>query len=158
MASGSPANHGADSDGEPSGPSTGGAAGSSASAATPASGAPTAKKGDKVPPPSAAKKGDKVLPPAAKKKRKGGTPTVAKEPGTTSAGGRYTAPIPAERKGPSPRWVPVLMFGLWGVGLGMIILNYMGSLPGSGDGGNGYYLVGGLALILGGIITATQYR
>lgn len=99
-----------------------------------------------------------MLPPAAKKKRKGGAATVAKEPGSTSAGGRYTAPIPAERKGPSPRWVPVLMFGLWGLGLGMIILNYMGSLPGSGDGGNGYYLVGGLVLILGGIITATQYR
>ena len=74
------------------------------------------------------------------------------------AGGRYTPPIPAATRGPSPRWVPVLMFALWGVGLAMILLNYMGLLPGSDDGGNGWYLIGGLGLILGGIVTATQYR
>jgi hypothetical protein len=62
------------------------------------------------------------------------------------------------KKGPSPRWVPVLMFAFWIIGLLMIILNYMGVLPGSADGGNGWYLVGGLASILAGIITATQYR
>jgi hypothetical protein len=78
--------------------------------------------------------------------------------GRREAGGRYTAPIPAEKKGPSPMWVPVLMFAFWVVGLAMIILNYMGVLPGSGDNGNGWYLVGGLASILAGIITATQYR
>jgi hypothetical protein len=50
------------------------------------------------------------------------------------------------------------MFSLWGIGLLMILLNYMGVLPGSADNGNGWYLVGGLAAILGGIITATQYR
>ena len=72
--------------------------------------------------------------------------------------GRYTAPRTGAGKGPSPRWVPVLMFALWGVGLLMIILNYMGVLPGSSDGGNGWYLVGGLAAILGGIMVATQYR
>jgi len=54
--------------------------------------------------------------------------------------------------------VPVLMFALWAVGLLVIILNYMGVLPGSADGGNGWYLVGGLAAILGGIMVATQYR
>lgn len=108
---------------------------------------------------SGRKKAEKVLPPAAKRKKPTtGRATAPKEPGSTAAGGRYTAPIPPERKGPSPVWVPILMFGLWALGLGIIILNYMGSLPGSGDGGNGLYLVGGLVLILGGIIAATQYR
>ncbi len=105
---------------------------------------------------SAAKgKGDKPLPPSAKRKRR----VVAPEAGAKgTATGRYTPPVPESRRGPSPTWVPLLMFGLWGVGLAMILLNYMGLLPGTSDGGNGWYLVGGLGLILGGIITATQYR
>ncbi|MEZ5239075.1 MAG: cell division protein CrgA [Microthrixaceae bacterium] len=105
---------------------------------------------------------EKPLPPAAKKKRAAGSSRrSSRQPGSAAdegAGGRYTAPIPAAQKGPSPRWVPVLMFALWGIGLAMILLNYMGLLPGSDDGGNGWYLIGGLGLILGGIITATQYR
>jgi hypothetical protein len=72
--------------------------------------------------------------------------------------GRYTPPRTGAARGPSPRWVPVLMFGLWGIGLLMIILNYMGVLPGSAHGGNGWYLVGGLTAILAGIMVATQYR
>ena len=44
------------------------------------------------------------------------------------------------------------------VGLLVIVLNYMGVLPGSADGGNGWYLVGGLGSILAGIMVATQYR
>ncbi len=98
----------------------------------------------------------KPLPPAVKRKKKTATTTSGSDSGSTK--GRYTPPVPASRRGPSPRWVPVLMFGLWIIGLAMIILNYMGVLPGSEDGGNGFYLVGGLAAILGGIITATQYR
>ena len=72
--------------------------------------------------------------------------------------GRYTSSGTGAKKGPSPRWVPVLMFALWGVGLLVIVLNYMGVLPGSADGGNGWYLVGGLGSILAGIMVATQYR
>ena len=96
---------------------------------------------------------DKPLPPSAKKKAVSDRPER-----TAAASGRYTAPVPAAKKGPSPRWVPVLMFALWGIGLAMILLNYMGLLPGSADNGNGWYLVGGLGLILSGIVTATQYR
>ena len=104
---------------------------------------------------------EKPLPPAAKKKRAAEArrkTSSEPRPGSDDAGGRYTPPIPAATRGPSPRWVPVLMFALWGVGLAMILLNYMGLLPGSDDGGNGWYLIGGLGLILGGIVTATQYR
>ena len=77
------------------------------------------------------------------------TPSKA---GSTSAGRSHRA------HRPSPTWVPVLMFGLWGLGLLVILLNYMQILPGAEDGGNGWYLVGGLGSILAGIIVATQYR
>jgi hypothetical protein len=87
------------------------------------------------------------------------TPKGSKGPGgSDSNSGRYTPPRTGGSKAPSPQWVPILMFGLWGVGLLVIILNYMGVLPGSADGGNGWYLVGGLAAILAGIMVATQYR
>lgn len=55
---------------------------------------------------------------------------------------------------PSPTWVPVLMFALLIVGAVVIILNYMGTF---GDPSN-VRLIIGLVFILGGIITATQYR
>lgn len=55
---------------------------------------------------------------------------------------------------PSPAWVPVLMFGLLIVGVLVILLNYVGSIW---DTSNGILLLG-LGMILGGIITATQYR
>lgn len=112
--------------------------------------------------PGRAARKDKPLPPSARKKKQAeARRSASSASGTVSdetGGGRYTAPIPAAKKGPSPRWVPVLMFALWGVGLAMILLNYMGLLPGSADGGNGWYLMGGLGLILAGIVTATQYR
>ena len=55
---------------------------------------------------------------------------------------------------PSPTWVPVLMFGLLGLGVLVILFNYVGSLW---DTSNPILLLG-LGMILGGIITATQYR
>jgi hypothetical protein len=67
---------------------------------------------------------------------------------------RYTPPIPKYEK-MSPPWVPVLMFVLLGVGSLLIIVNYLGILPG---GTENWYLVVGLALILGGIGVATQYH
>lgn len=89
-----------------------------------------------------------------------GTPTGRVTPpgAKDRVGGRYTPPRGGRRPGSSPRWIPVLMFSLWAVGLFVIILNYMGVLPGSADGGNGWYLVGGLGSILAGILVATQYR
>jgi len=77
---------------------------------------------------------------------------------SSSGPSRYTPPSPTVKHAPSPRWVPVLMFTLWILGLLMIVLNYMGLLPGAGDDGNGWYLVGGLVSILAGIMVATQYR
>lgn len=70
------------------------------------------------------------------------------------ASSRYTPPVRKELK-VSPPWVPILMFGLLGLGVAVIILNYLGVLPGGSDN---RYLLGGLAAITAGFITATQYR
>lgn len=53
----------------------------------------------------------------------------------------------------SPMWVPVVMFGLLILGALTIVFNYIGWLP---NATNNWYLLLGLGLILGGIITATQ--
>lgn len=73
---------------------------------------------------------------------------------TPPGSGRYTPPIPKEQK-VSPRWVPVLMFFFLLSGTAVILLNYLGLLPGDAD--NRYLLVG-LGLITGGFITATRYH
>lgn len=70
------------------------------------------------------------------------------------ASSRYTPPVPKALK-VSPPWVPVLMFTLLAAGALMIVLNYLELLP---SATSNYYLLGGLGLILGGIVTATQYR
>ena len=69
---------------------------------------------------------------------------------------RYTPPGRGAtyEKGPSPWWVPALMFGLLIVGALIIMTNYMGLF---GDAAN-IRLVIGLVFILAGIVTATQYR
>jgi hypothetical protein len=74
-------------------------------------------------------------------------------PKTTS--GRYTPPIPREEK-ISPLWVPILMFTCLGLGVIIIITNYLGLLP-PGEARNGWLLLG-LGLITIGFITATQYH
>ena len=80
--------------------------------------------------------------------------------GSSSDGGpgsstRYTPPTARYEHAPSPTWVPVLMFTLFGVGMLVIFLNYVALLPGAVSN---WYLLLGLGAILGGIITATQYR
>jgi LPXTG-motif cell wall-anchored protein len=57
--------------------------------------------------------------------------------------------------------VPVLMFVLLGLGILIILLNYVGIVLAIGplpDDTSNWYLLIGLVLILGGIITATQWR
>ena len=92
-----------------------------------------------------------------KRKVKGGRVTP-KGTGSTAprpeASSRYTPPVPRSQK-VSPPWVPVLMFALLIIGMLVIFLNYIEVLPG---GVKNTYLLIGLASILGGIITATQYR
>jgi cell division protein CrgA len=73
---------------------------------------------------------------------------------TPKGTGRYTPPVPKTVK-VSPTWVPVLMGTLLALGALVIILNYVGVLPG---GASNAYLLVGLALITGGFITATQWH
>jgi len=95
---------------------------------------------------------------APKKRRTGGRTTP---PGTQSHQGRspeattrYTPPVPVTVK-ESPKWVPVLMFVLLGLGALVILFYYLGFVPG---GRNNWYLFSGLVMVLGGLFTATKYR
>jgi hypothetical protein len=69
--------------------------------------------------------------------------------------GRYTPPIPREAR-VSPTWVPILMASLLALGGLIILLNYTELVP--GGHANNAYLLGGLVLITGGFITATQWH
>ena len=85
----------------------------------------------------------------AKTRRAGGSS------GAAAGSSRYTPPVPGGSRPPSPTWVPVLMFTLFALGMLTLILNYVSLLPGAVSN---WYLLAGLGFILGGIITATQYR
>jgi len=87
-------------------------------------------------------------------RRKGGRVTSRSTGRPSESQGRYTPPVPREQK-VSPRWVPVLMFVLLGLGVAVIFLNYVNLLP--GDASNGYLLLG-LAFITGGFVVATNYH
>jgi len=87
-------------------------------------------------------------------------PTVKRPPApnkrtTPPASARYTPPIPKSEK-ISPIWVPILMFACLGLGMLIIILNYVNVLPGK-DPSNAYLMIG-LALITVGFVTATKYH
>ena len=73
------------------------------------------------------------------------------------ATGPYTPPSENEqlRFDRSPMWVPILMFSLLGAGALLLICNYLPSIPPDEDN---KFLLGGLALITGGFITATQFK
>lgn len=85
---------------------------------------------------------------------KGGrvTPKETRTPPAPS--GRYTPPIPRDQK-VSPPWLAALLFTLLGLGLVVILTNYLGVLPG---GAKNAYLMVGLGLITAGFIVATRYR
>ena len=73
---------------------------------------------------------------------------------TPDASTRYTPPVPESFK-ESPRWVPILMFVLLGLGSLVILFYYLGFVPG---GRSNWYLFTGLSMVLGGLFTATKYR
>jgi len=85
---------------------------------------------------------------SGRSKTQGGRTTAKQAPG------RYTPPVPKEYK-ESPRWVAVLMFALLGIGMLIIVVNYLGVLPG---GASNWYLLVGLLFITIGFITATRVR
>ena len=79
---------------------------------------------------------------------------TAPVPSTPTLSGRYTAPLPFDYR--HSHWlVPTFMLAFFGIGVLMIVLNYIGLLPGAASN---WYLLGGLGLIVVGFVISTQYR
>ena len=68
--------------------------------------------------------------------------------------GRYTPPIPRDKRH-SPPWYPWVLLSLLVAGLLIVVLNYTDVMPG---GTSNWYLIGGIVGIVGGLIMATFYR
>lgn len=80
-----------------------------------------------------------------------------KSPKKAYSSKRYTAPTKTGR-GPSHVLIPVLMFGLFFLGVAVIVLNYFDNaplLPGPSSQRN---LLVGLGLLTAGFVTSTQWR
>lgn len=69
----------------------------------------------------------------------------------------YQAP-PRKKPKPSPRWFGALILVLMAIGVVMIVLNYLGLIPGQGGNASNVYLFLGLGLIAAGFMAATQWR
>jgi hypothetical protein len=70
------------------------------------------------------------------------------------ASARYTPPIPKSYR-KSPIWMGAAILALFIVGALTIILSYVEVLP---DHGSGWYLIGGIVAMVGGLGLATQYH
>ena len=95
----------------------------------------------------------KPVKPPSKKGPKGKPGAGSSGRVTPKATGRYTPPVPRAEK-VSPKWVPILMFASLGLGMLVILANYVNLLP--GDDPSNVYLLVGLVLITIGFITATK--
>ncbi|HUY64667.1 MAG TPA: cell division protein CrgA [Acidimicrobiales bacterium] len=91
---------------------------------------------------------------ATRKGRSSGRATGRAMVRPATASGRYTPPIPRSVK-VSPRWMGPLILALLMLGALMIVLNYFDVLPSSPTN---WYLLGGIAMIAGGFVVATQYH
>jgi hypothetical protein len=96
----------------------------------------------------------KQRPGRASRKGRASGRTTARGPGAGRQSGRYTPPIP-RRVRKSPKWMGPLILGMLVLGALMIVLNYFNVLPASPTN---WYLLGGIVLIAGGFVVATQYR
>jgi hypothetical protein len=72
---------------------------------------------------------------------------------------RPYVPAPVKKKPrKSPRWYGFLVLGLLAAGVLVIVLNYVGLIPGTGHVAASQWLWVGLALIAGGFLAATRLR
>lgn len=69
--------------------------------------------------------------------------------------GRYTPKSERPTNYKSPTWVAVMMFVLLGLGVLIIIINYLTILPG---GASNWYLLAGLVFLGLGFWVATRYQ
>ena len=68
---------------------------------------------------------------------------------------RPTPPPPPKEDKTSPVWYVALMFSLMGIGVLVVVLNYIGVLPGGFDR---IYMFGGLGAIAVGFVMTLGYR
>jgi cell division protein CrgA len=78
-------------------------------------------------------------------------------PKSKSKRSRYTPP-PRKKAKPSPKWLGVLILGVMGLGVALIVGNYMGLIPGTNGQASQIWLFGGLGSIALGFLLATQWR
>ena len=78
-----------------------------------------------------------------------------KKPAPKPTSSRYTPPKPKTAK-VSSLWVPATMFTCLGLGVVVIISNYLQLLPGGTAQNN--YLFLGLGLMIAGFVLSTGYR
>ncbi len=71
---------------------------------------------------------------------------------------RRFQPPPKKKPKPSPRWFGVLVLTIMAIGVLMIILNYLGLIPGTGGQATNFWLFTGLIVIAVGFLLATQWR
>jgi hypothetical protein len=80
----------------------------------------------------------------------------------TRRSGRYQLePQKKQRARVSPKWYGPVVLIVMGIGVAMIVLNYMQLLPGTsgvGQQANNWYLFGGLGLILLGFVGTMYWR
>ena len=70
---------------------------------------------------------------------------------------RYQPP-PKKKPKPSPRWFGALILVLMFAGVILIVVNYLGLVPGTGGRASNAYLFVGLGLIAAGFLASTQWR
>ena len=95
---------------------------------------------------------NKQGPGSAARKGRSATGRAVAPPPTRS--GRYTPPIPRNKK-VSPKWMGPAILALLIAGALMIVLNNFDVMP---AGPSNWYLVGGILLIASGFVLATQYH
>ena len=78
-------------------------------------------------------------------------------PKSKSKRSRYQPP-PKKKHRPSPGWFGLLILVCFGLGVAMIVLNYVNLIPFWHNGTSSLFLFGGLALIAVGFILATQWH
>ncbi len=70
---------------------------------------------------------------------------------------RYQPP-PRKKPKPSPRWFGPTIVALWFTGVIIVVLNYLGLIPGTHGVATNFWLLTGLVVIAVGFLAATQWR
>jgi hypothetical protein len=70
---------------------------------------------------------------------------------------RYQAP-PKKKPKPSPRWFGLAILAAMFAGVAVIVVNYLGLMPGTNGQATNLWLFTGLGLIAAGFLASTQWR